>query len=306
LSPFAYTTSQLSCISQDQSFWTNYFQLTTDFENSQLKQQIIHIHSLLNQECKQLPPITINSSTLQSFLKKNTDTNATLQHILTKQWEKQQEEQLLNQHNLTATQLQKAAWKSSSLDNTSDWLIAIPTMPELIINDEAFRLAVRQRLGIEPSDTLHETTRCQCGNLFKTDPYHHLSCVSLKSTTITDRHNAIRDLFDRCARQINVPSQKEPTGWCANNERRPDLLMAFSHKVLLTDVTIVNPLAQSFMQSTVRDATTCMSTNSRQVQQIQRHSRKRRCRLQSFGFHFIWSLWNGSENTINQIEHSEQ
>jgi len=265
LSPFAFVASQLSNINRDQSFWTNYFQLpTTDFDNSHLKLQIIHIHSLFNQDCKYLPPSTVNSSTLLSFLKKNSDTVATLQHSLTHQWEQQQEEKLLIIHNSSANQLQKAAWKSSSLPATSDWLLAIPTMKELVIRDEAFRLAARQRLGIEPSDTLHETTKCQCGNLFKTDPYHHLSCILLKRTAINDRHDAIRNLFERCARQVNVPSQREPTGWCVNDDKRPDLLLAFSHKVLLTDVTIVNPLAHSFIQRTVTDPTYCIHQRTKE------------------------------------------
>ena len=73
------------------------------------------------------------------------------------------------------------------------WMTALPTEPALFMSAEDFRLALRHRLGLFPSD--HMPRHCSCGEILGTNPYHFHSCPRHMRRSVTDRHDSIVKLF---------------------------------------------------------------------------------------------------------------
>ena len=100
------------------------------------------------------------------------------------------------------------------------------------------------RLGIIQPENRVQPTRCDCGKLIQNDTeqlHHTIVCDQFTSATHTRRHNMLRDEICRICMSFGISAVKEPT--CYQYEvgrKRPDILF-LTHRILVTDVTIVKP-----------------------------------------------------------------
>ena len=176
-----------------------------------------------------------------------------LQRVLSEQWHRRCKERLVRA--LFDRPAERASLLSSSQRNTALWLTALPTEARLRLHDYEIRAALRMRLHLPPRelDTLR-TTACPCGGDLQRDPLHFHSCVLLKRTAVTVRHDLVLQTLSALAGELCIPHKVEPrplyiVGEGAKQSRqKPDLLLVTAnHRAaeLLTDVAIVHPAAPS-------------------------------------------------------------
>src|SRR5664279_5645729 len=138
-----------------------------------------------------------------------------------------------------------ARFHSASAPHSGDWLHAMPISScGLRLDDEAIRVAVGLRLGVD----LCEPHTCPCGSQVDASCLHGLSCRLACGRQA--RHHAINDIIWRSMSSAGVPSTKEPVGLLRSDGRRPDgvtLVPWKNGKSAAWDVTIVNPLADSYL-----------------------------------------------------------
>lgn len=114
----------------------------------------------------------------------------------------------------------------------------------LRLSNEAVRVSVGLRLGID----ICQPHPCPCGEQVDGRGIHALSCKH--SSGRFTRHHAINDAISRALSKAHIPCIKEPSGLSRTDGKRPDglTLIPWSQgKCLTWDVTIVNPLAASYV-----------------------------------------------------------
>ena len=132
--------------------------------------------------------------------------------------------------------------------HSGDWLHALPISAcGLRLSNEAVRVAVGFRLGID----ICQPHSCPCGDLVDGKGIHALSCK--QSSGRLARHHTVNDIFYRALSKAHIPCVKEPSGLVRTDGKRPDGLTLIpwqQGKCLTWDVSIVNPLASSYVNST--------------------------------------------------------
>jgi hypothetical protein len=68
------------------------------------------------------------------------------------------------------------------------------------------------------------------------DPWHWLSCNSLKMGEVSNRHNAVADTVGRVAGLVGAQLRREVKGLDPHSNQRPDLQLVFPGRMVLTDV----------------------------------------------------------------------
>jgi hypothetical protein len=96
----------------------------------------------------------------------------------------------------------------------------------------------------------HTHTHCRCGKNISADPYHHLNC-NLNSGMITLRHNRLVQTLSDIAKLAGAATSIEPRV-PHTNSIRPDLTIALDGLFYSVDVSVVNPLAPSFLRTAKR------------------------------------------------------
>lgn len=148
--------------------------------------------------------------------------------------------------------LQQASFLAASSSHSGDWLFALPIAScGLRLDDEAVRVAVGIRLGL-PICVPHQ---CQCGELV--DAYGIHSFVCKRASGRTARHHALNELVARAFGSAGIPVTKEPNGLSRSDGKRPDGLSLIpwqEGKPLCWDVTVICPLANSYLQSATASA----------------------------------------------------
>jgi len=124
----------------------------------------------------------------------------------------------------------------------SSWLRIIPSFGALRLSDDCFRVAVRLRLGLPPTD--HADDQCGlCHSDMQLDPWHHLNCLNLRSQSHTQRHDRVVKRIAQWCHRLGLSARIEPR--TEDERQRPDLSIVAGTKRYLVDVTVVNPLALS-------------------------------------------------------------
>jgi hypothetical protein len=130
--------------------------------------------------------------------------------------------------------------------------LALPlTSCGLRLSDEAVRVAVSLRLGL----SLCVPHNCRCRSFV--DASGVLAFVCKKAPSRTIRHHGLNDIVFRAVCSSGVPATKEPAGLFRQDGTRPDGLSLIpwqSGKPLTWDVTVVCPLAQSYIDSAAKMA----------------------------------------------------
>ena len=149
--------------------------------------------------------------------------------------------------NSTLDQLSLARLNAVAAQHSGDWLHALPIAScGLRLDDEAVRVAVGLRLGVN----LCIPHSCPCGQQVDATGLHGLSCRLAAGRMA--RHQALNDIVWRSLSSAGVPSTKEPVGLSRSDGKRPDgltLIPWSKGKSLTWDVTVINPLADSYVAS---------------------------------------------------------
>ena len=132
-----------------------------------------------------------------------------------------------------------------SAPHSGDWLHALPiTSCGLRLDDEAIRVSAGLRLGVN----LCVQHTCPCGAAVDCTGIHGLSCHLAFGRQA--RHQLVNDIIWRAMSAAGVPSTKEPVGLLRDDGKRPDglsLIPWSGGRAVTWDVTVVNPLAQSYL-----------------------------------------------------------
>ena len=91
------------------------------------------------------------------------------------------------------------------------WKSVCPTSKELELTDTQYRIAARLNLGLGPMDrsaALPDDCPVCCGvNSIRNDPWHFLSCESLRRGEITVRHDDVGRALYRTALTMGLKAQ---------------------------------------------------------------------------------------------------
>jgi len=123
--------------------------------------------------------------------------------------------------------------------------------------------AVRIRLNLPPDDFTTASTQCICGFTLHNDPYHALCCLKISAI---ERHNQVKELFAQCASKLFITCSREPAGWCSSDNKRPDLLIHFTHKQTFVDITIVHPTAKSNLRKATDNGRVCREAEHHKIE----------------------------------------
>jgi hypothetical protein len=156
------------------------------------------------------------------------------------------------------------------------------------MDDEAIRVSVGLRLGAN----LCVQHTCPCGAPVDCTGIHGLSCRLAFGRQ--PRHHLVNDIIWRAMSSAGVPSSKEPVGLLRDDGKRPDgmTLIPWSRgKPVTWDVTVVDPLAQSYLH--------LGAALSHQVQRQstllpERRQNIPRCHLVTFFSQWPSSVWGRS------------
>jgi hypothetical protein len=134
----------------------------------------------------------------------------------------------------------------------STWISATAFDAATTIPNDAYKLAVRLRLGLAPQDIMpnnchscHIYSR-QNLSLVEKNEWHYLTCMQGHGgREITIRHNQVVAAIDRFAKLAGAIVVVEPKHLFSESSKRPDLQIIMNHKNYLLDITIVSPTAPS-------------------------------------------------------------
>jgi hypothetical protein len=136
--------------------------------------------------------------------------------------------------------------------HSGDWLHALPIGAcGLRLDDEAVRVAIGLRLGVE----LCQPHDCPCGKIVDARGLHGLSCRLAFGRMA--RHQSLNDTIFRSIAKAGIPVVKEPLGLSRTDGRRPDGLTLVPWrcgKSLVWDVTVVDTLAESYINSSAQSS----------------------------------------------------
>ena len=130
------------------------------------------------------------------------------------------------------------------------WKAVRPEGPQLRLSDVEYTLAARMNLGLQPLPPLARTMLppdcplCKRRVSLDTDPWHWLSC-KFTNVELSRRHDAVVDAISRVARQVGAQVRTEVKGLDPHSEKRPDLMLVFPGRMLLTDVAVSHTLTPS-------------------------------------------------------------
>jgi hypothetical protein len=100
--------------------------------------------------------------------------------------------------------------KDDKPNYASRWITMLPVEGEYLIPNQVYRLATRMRLGLPAYDNVSPSD-CPCNSSTKAnDSQHQQSCVLLRRTSATIRHNNIMNVVMQQAREMGCYCEREP------------------------------------------------------------------------------------------------
>ena len=133
------------------------------------------------------------------------------------------------------------------------WKSVAPTSAALELTDLQYRMSARRNLDLQPMEGAAalpaDCTLCGRTAAVHNDPWHFLTCMKLSKSEISVRHDDVGRALHRNAMTMGLRAQLEPKGLHASSGLRPDLLLTLPGRHILTDVTVVHPLAPGAVKS---------------------------------------------------------
>ena len=126
------------------------------------------------------------------------------------------------------------------------WMEALPNLAEYLMRPAEWEVAMRMRYLIAP--TSWTEVQCKCGESFRNTDFvvHSLNCKRVKGHTSASRHHIVKSSFISLLRRYGFsPDVHEPR---FDNGRGPDICFLLGNELTLVDVTVVNPLAPSYVE----------------------------------------------------------
>ena len=141
---------------------------------------------------------------------------------------------------------------AAAAPHSGDWLNVLPISScGLRLDDDAIRVAICLRLGAN----ICNPHVCPCGTFVSSLGTHGLSCK--RGSSKLARHAVINNLIYHSLVRARVPSTMEPAGLSRSDGKRPDgltLVPWSAGKSIIWDVTVIDTLAASYIQSTSKIA----------------------------------------------------
>ena len=79
------------------------------------------------------------------------------------------------------------------------------------------------------------------------EPWHWLSCSDMSRRELNRRHDAVADAVSRVAWLVGAQVKREVEGLDPRSHQRPDVLIAFPGRLLLTDVAVSHSLTPNYV-----------------------------------------------------------
>ena len=118
---------------------------------------------------------------------------------------------------IATSDIDKARLLTVKADRGSQWIFTLPiSARRLRINNEAVRIAIRLRLGLN----ICHPHSCPCGKVVDAKGIRELPCKRSAGRCI--RHQQFNDIVLRALRIADTPSVKEPSVMLPREDKRPD------------------------------------------------------------------------------------
>ena len=155
-------------------------------------------------------------------------------------------------HKSTHTLTTHSRMLATTAPSAGTWISATAFDAATTIPNDAYKLAVRLRLGLPPQDIMPNNCHSchlyspQNLSLVEKNEWHHLTCMQGHGgREITIRHNQVVATIERFAKLAGATVVTEPKNLFSESSKRPDLQIIMNHKNYLLDVTVVHPTAPS-------------------------------------------------------------
>ena len=129
---------------------------------------------------------------------------------------------------------------------SSLWLQVLPTHPGLTMTDTKWLWAARLRLGVPVPVVSSQCDACKAPDIYSTDSWHSLTCVSRSGALITRRHNSVLDVVARHCKLIDVAVTINPAGESDVDDRRADIEVYLPDRTIVGDVTVSHPSTKTW------------------------------------------------------------
>ena len=154
------------------------------------------------------------------------------------------------------TERDTARLLSCSSKGASAFLLAFPSSALLRMADSDVKVAIRLRLGLPPlpADQMPRTCVCEARSSVTADPWHCMSCVSIRRKAVTARHDCVLNLLATFAKTHNCRVEVEPKVHRTKDgkRKRPDATLTLTEEQIMTDVSITHPTANSYVRTSRR------------------------------------------------------
>jgi len=146
-----------------------------------------------------------------------------------------------------------ARLRSASAKGAHFWLTTMPTSKDLVMRDDAYKTAVRYRLGIPPYRRAPRCYYCRGAPAMADDPWHPLHCAFQASHGKTVQHNLVRDkIRDFCHLAGFGNAITECKAYLPTAHAQPDVVVTFDNDIHAIDVSGTDPCAPSYVAAAAR------------------------------------------------------
>ena len=132
------------------------------------------------------------------------------------------------------------------------WLSTLPTLPSLTLTDIKWLWAAQLRLGVPLAVTADTCDACKAADIYTTDSWHSLTCVSRSGARITHRHDSILHEVAKYCRLISVQTEINPAGESDKDGRRADIEVYLPDRTIVGDVTVSHPATKTWRKKVSR------------------------------------------------------
>jgi hypothetical protein len=197
---------------------------------------------------------------------------------------------------------------ATTAPGASTWISATAFDSATTIPNDAYKLAVRLRLGLPPQDIM--PNNCHSCHLYSVrnlslvekNEWHHLTCMQGHGgREITIRHNQVVATIERFAKLAGATVVTEPKNLFSESSKRPDLQIIMNHKNYLLDVTIVHPTAPSNLNHSQKILGQAEVSEKLKINKYEQISREQNCIFIPFVIETYGGLGRKAQDFLNEL-----